>query len=120
MVMAAASTSITYSSTKLQFNLNEYNGVYQHGKAYGLQKRLEVVQAYLCLKDKAGKNVVSMGQIAKETKVRRIFVRKIVQDVEKNDVGIAELQRPPKRQSFEVRIKTLLDKDEVFLLDLRK
>eukprot|EP00957_Ditylum_brightwellii_P052359 3971433-Ditylum_brightwellii.AAC.1 len=61
-----------------------------------------------------------MQQLAKETKVGRTFVRKIVQDIEENGDGIAGLQRPPKRQSFGVGIKTLSYEDEVFLLDLCK
>ena len=120
MATTAASTTNIFSLTKLKFNLNENNGVYQHSKAYGLQMCLEVAHAYLCLKDKAGKNVVSMRQLAKETKIGRTFVRKIVHDIEKNGVGITGLQCPPQKQPFGVGIKMLSYKDEVFLLDLCK
>eukprot|EP00957_Ditylum_brightwellii_P107537 8204811-Ditylum_brightwellii.AAC.1 len=61
-----------------------------------------------------------MEQLAKKTKVRRTFARKIVHNVEKKCVGIAGLQRPPQKQSFGVGIKMLLYEDEVFLLDLHK
>eukprot|EP00957_Ditylum_brightwellii_P074066 5627960-Ditylum_brightwellii.AAC.1 len=71
--------------------MNENNGVYQHGKAYVIQKRLEVVHMYLHLKDLAGKKSSVTG-----------------------------LQHPKKKQSFEVWIKSLSYKDEVFLLDLHK
>eukprot|EP00957_Ditylum_brightwellii_P079316 6030910-Ditylum_brightwellii.AAC.1 len=66
--MAAASSSNTYSLTKLKFDVNKNNSAYHNGKAYGVQKHLEVMQAYLCLKDKAGKNAVLMQQLAKKAK----------------------------------------------------
>eukprot|EP00957_Ditylum_brightwellii_P119498 9117368-Ditylum_brightwellii.AAC.1 len=60
MAAPAASSSNTYPSTKLKFNSNKNNSVYQHGKGYGVQKHLEVAHTYLFLKDKAGKNAVLM------------------------------------------------------------
>eukprot|EP00957_Ditylum_brightwellii_P020050 1513133-Ditylum_brightwellii.AAC.1 len=61
-----------------------------------------------------------MQQLTKETKVGRTFVRKVINKIDKNGVGVAGLQRPNKKQSFGVGIKTLLYEDEVFLLDLRR
>eukprot|EP00957_Ditylum_brightwellii_P005676 432757-Ditylum_brightwellii.AAC.1 len=95
MAPAAASSSNTYSSTELKFNLDKNN-------------------------DKAGENVVSMRQLAKKANAGRTFARKIVHNIEKNGVDISGLQRPPKKQYFGVGIKTLSYEDEVFLLDLRK
>jgi len=116
--MTASSTSNACSFTKTDFSLNENKGVYQNGKAYGIQKRLEVAHTYLRLKDQAGENIVSMRQLAKETKVGRTFAIKIVNEIDAN--GVAGLQRPNKKKSFGVRIKALSCEDEVFLLNLRK
>eukprot|EP00957_Ditylum_brightwellii_P192827 14681897-Ditylum_brightwellii.AAC.1 len=46
MATTAASASNAYSFVEVRFNVNGNNGVYQLGKPYGVQKRVEVAHTH--------------------------------------------------------------------------
>mmetsp|Transcript_12021 Transcript_12021/g.17799 ORF Transcript_12021/g.17799 Transcript_12021/m.17799 type:complete len:103 (-) Transcript_12021:199-507(-) len=79
-----------YTQSEVEFSINTNGGLYKQGKAYPLQKKIEVAQKYKALKKIYG--TVSSRTLAEKAGIGKTYARKVQREVDSE--GLA---RPKKR-----------------------
>lgn len=64
------------------FKSNKQGGYYRRGRSYSLEKKLEVAEVYLLLRERKGGARPTINQVARQTKTTKKFVLKVEKELQ--------------------------------------